>query len=45
VFAAYGVPDAPIGWPLRYAHSPAETIDLRDVASLADMIQAVAEDW
>jgi putative aminopeptidase FrvX len=45
VFAAYGVPDVPIGWPLRYAHSPAETIDLRDVASLADLIQAVAEDW
>lgn len=45
VFAAYGVPDVPIGWPLRYSHSPAETIDLRDVASLADMIQAVAEAW
>lgn len=45
VFAAYGVPDVPIGWPLRYSHSPAETIDLRDVASLADMIQAVAEQW
>ena len=25
VFAAYGVPDVPIGWPLRYSHSPAET--------------------
>lgn len=45
VFAAYGVPDVPIGWPLRYSHSPAETIDLRDVASLADMIQAIAERW
>jgi putative aminopeptidase FrvX len=45
VFAAYGVPDVPIGWPLRYSHSPAETIDLRDVASLADLIQAVAERW
>ena len=45
VFAAYGVPDVPIGWPLRYAHSPVETIDLRDVVSLADMIQAVAERW
>lgn len=45
VFTAYGVPDVPVGWPLRYAHSPAETLDLRDVASLADMIQAVAEDW
>ncbi len=45
VFAAYGVPDVPIGWPLRYSHSPAETMDLRDLASLADMIQAIAERW
>jgi putative aminopeptidase len=45
VLAAYGVPDVPIGWPLRYAHSPAETIDLLDVLSLAEMIQAVAERW
>jgi putative aminopeptidase FrvX len=44
-FAAYGVPNVPIGWPLRYSHSPAETIDLRDVVSLADMIQAIAEQW
>jgi putative aminopeptidase FrvX len=44
-FAAFGVPNVPIGWPLRYSHSPAETIDLRDVASLADVIQAVAERW
>ena len=45
VFSAYGVPDVPIGWPLRYAHSPAETIDLRDLVSLTDLIQAVAEQW
>lgn len=45
VFSAYGVPDVPIGWPLRYSHSPAETVDLRDVASLAELIQAVAEGW
>lgn len=45
VFAAYGVPNVPIGWPLRYSHSPAETIDLRDVAGLADIIQAIAERW
>ena len=45
VFAPYGVPDVPIGWPLRYSHSPAETIDLRDVQSLADMIKTVAERW
>ena len=45
VFAAYGVPDVAIGWPLRYSHSPAETIDLVDVASLAEVIRAVAERW
>jgi putative aminopeptidase len=45
VFAAYGVPDVPIGWPLRYSHSPAETIDLRDVVSLAEMIRVIAERW
>jgi putative aminopeptidase FrvX len=35
----------PIGWPLRYSHSPVETIDLRDVVSLARMVMAVAEQW
>jgi len=45
VFAPYGVPDVPIGWPLRYSHSPAETLDLRDVLSLADMIRTIAERW
>jgi len=45
MFVPYGVPDVPMGWPLRYSHSPAETIDLRDVVSLADMIQAIAEQW
>ncbi len=44
-FAPWGVPDVPLAWPLRYAHSPAEVIDLRDVQSLARLIQAVAEDW
>jgi putative aminopeptidase FrvX len=44
-FGEYGVPDVPLGWPLRYSHSPAETIDLKDVESLAEMIQAVAENW
>ncbi len=45
VFAAWGVPDVPVSWPLRYSHSPAEVIDLRDVEALARLIQAVAEDW
>jgi putative aminopeptidase FrvX len=45
VFARWGVPDVALGWPLRYSHSPAEVVDLRDVASLASLIQAVAETW
>jgi len=45
VFTPYGVVDVALGWPLRYSHSPAEVVDLRDVVSLADMIQAVAETW
>ncbi len=44
-FSDYGVPDVPIGWPLRYSHSPAETIDLKDMVSLARMVQLVAERW
>jgi putative aminopeptidase FrvX len=43
--AAYGVPDVPIGWPLRYSHSPVETLDLRDLVSLSDLITAVAQQW
>jgi putative aminopeptidase FrvX len=45
VFTPYGVVDVAIGWPLRYSHSPAEVVDLKDVASLADLIRAVAETW
>lgn len=45
VFTQYGVVDVPIGWPLRYSHSPAEVVDLKDLVSLADMVRAVAEDW
>ncbi|MGH7528584.1 MAG: M42 family metallopeptidase, partial [Gemmatimonadales bacterium] len=44
-FAAYGVPDVPIGWPLRYSHSPAEVADLRDVSHLAELVLAVAREW
>src|SRR6266487_3751966 len=44
-FTPYGVVDVAIGWPLRYSHSPAEVIDLKDVVSLADLIRAVAETW
>jgi putative aminopeptidase FrvX len=44
-FSDWGVPDVPIGWPLRYSHSPAEVVDLRDVAGLADLVGAIAEGW
>jgi putative aminopeptidase FrvX len=45
VFAEFGVPDVPIGWPLRYSHSPAEVVDLRDVRSLGAIVRAIAEGW
>jgi putative aminopeptidase FrvX len=41
-FTRYGAIDIPIGWPLRYSHSPAEVIDLRDVHSLARLVAAMA---
>lgn len=44
-FAPYGVPDAAMGWPLRYSHSPAEVIDLKDLVGLARMVGAVATGW
>ena len=45
VVRAVGVPDVPVGWPLRYSHSPAEMVDLRDVARLAELVRVVAERW
>ncbi len=44
-FSGYGVPDVPIGWPLRYSDSPVEVIDLRDREHLAELVRAVAEGW
>jgi putative aminopeptidase FrvX len=44
-FTPYGVVDVAMGWPLRYSHSPAEVIDLKDLVSLADLVRAIAEDW
>ncbi len=44
-FTQFGVVDVAMGWPLRYSHSPAEVVDLKDLVSLADMVRAVAEDW
>src|SRR6266404_4091389 len=43
-FLPYGVVDVPLGWPLRYSHSPVEIVDLKDLVSLADLVRGVAED-
>ena len=44
-FVRYGSADIPLGWPLRYSHSPAEVIDTRDVDSLARIVTAIAKSW
>jgi putative aminopeptidase FrvX len=41
-FTRYGAIDVPIGWPLRYSHSPAEVVDLADVLALGRIVAAVA---
>ncbi|HYL87079.1 MAG TPA: M20/M25/M40 family metallo-hydrolase [Candidatus Angelobacter sp.] len=45
VFTRYGSVDIPLGWPLRYSHSPGEVIDTRDVDALAKIIAALAKNW
>jgi hypothetical protein len=37
-----GVPSALVSVPLRYMHSPAEMVDLRDVENVIDLIEAFA---
>ncbi|MGE5325019.1 MAG: M20/M25/M40 family metallo-hydrolase, partial [Actinomycetota bacterium] len=44
-FLLYGSTDVALGWPLRYSHSPAEVVDLRDVDALAKIIGAIARLW
>lgn len=44
-FVLYGSKDVALGWPLRYSHSPAEVIDLRDLDALAKMVAAAARSW
>ena len=41
-FTYYGSPNQGLSWPGRYSHSPGEVLDLRDLTSLAQLIQAVA---
>lgn len=45
VFSRFGSVDVPLGWPLRYSHSPAEVIDTRDVEALAKIIAVLARSW
>jgi putative aminopeptidase len=44
-FLLYGATDIALGWPLRYAHSPGEVIDVRDLDALAKIITAIARGW
>ncbi len=42
-FVRLGAIDVALAWPLRYSHSPAEVIDLRDLRSLARIVAALAK--
>jgi putative aminopeptidase len=42
-FARVGAVDVALAWPLRYSHSPAEVMDLRDMRSLTRLVAAVAK--
>jgi putative aminopeptidase FrvX len=44
-FLRHGAVDIPIGWPLRYSHSPGEVIDTRDLDALARIVAAIARAW
>jgi putative aminopeptidase FrvX len=45
VFVRYGSVDVAMGWPLRYAHSPGEVIDTKDVDALGKVVEAIARIW
>jgi putative aminopeptidase FrvX len=42
VFVPWGTVDVAVGWPLRYSHSPAELVDLRDIDALGRIVTALA---
>jgi putative aminopeptidase FrvX len=44
-FLRFGATDVPLGWPLRYSHSPAELIDTRDLTALANAATLIATSW
>jgi len=45
VFTRYGSVDIPLGWPLRYSHSPGEVIDTGDLYALSKIITVLAKEW
>jgi putative aminopeptidase len=45
VFPEVGVPEVAISWPTVHSHSAVEVIDERDLASLGDLVGAIAERW
>jgi putative aminopeptidase FrvX len=45
VFTRFGTVDVPLAWPLRYSHSPAEVIDVRDAEALGRIIAVLAQGW
>ncbi|HVH50091.1 MAG TPA: M20/M25/M40 family metallo-hydrolase [Candidatus Bathyarchaeia archaeon] len=45
VFTRFGGVDVAMGWPLRYAHSPAEVIDTRDLDALGRIVAVIAKSW
>jgi putative aminopeptidase len=45
VFTRFGGVDVAMGWPLRYAHSPAEVIDTRDMDALGRIIAVATRSW
>jgi putative aminopeptidase FrvX len=42
-FAKLGAVNVSLAWPLRYSHSPAEVMDLRDLRSLSRIVAALAK--
>jgi putative aminopeptidase FrvX len=44
-YATEGAAVVPLAYPMRYSHSAAEVVDLRDVAALADLVAALARSF
>lgn len=45
VFPRFGTVDIPLGWPLRYSHSPGEVIDTQDLDALSRIVTVLARQW